>query len=345
MSDMMTAPELEFAPEPPPKGPGLWMRDNLFSTPASIVMTIIAFIVVVLTYRGLLGFVFNPGGRWDAVTFNMKLLMVQAYPPTELWRVWGSVGAIFVLAAASFAMWRIGGMAEPRNVGKGLMGLGGGIVLGGLLAPFSSSGRITWIVAGVVLLGGGWALRALTGERAKQPIIPMMGLVGIGMAIIAAIMWTVDVPFPGRDADGVQLITQQPISTTTTIPWTIIFALTAITYAIFRLVADKSIGGAIRGTLTVLWLLSFPVLLLVVLRDPGLDWSRAASFYLPVFVGFAVAGWLILAFVSRPKVGELGRIIGALLLVVAFISFAISMPFAIRFLLLFLCPRSSDIWW
>ncbi|MFV1999387.1 MAG: amino acid ABC transporter permease [Acidimicrobiia bacterium] len=336
MSDMMTAPELEIAPEPPPKGPGLWMRDNLFSTPASIVMTIIASIVVVLAYRGLLGFVFNPRGRWDAVTFNMKLLMVQAYPPTELWRVWGSVGAIFVLAAASFAMWRIGGMAEPRNVGKGLMGLGGGIVLGGLLAPFSSSGRITWIVTGVVILGGGWALRALTGERAKQPIIPMMGLVGLGMAIIAAIMWTVDVPFPGRDSDGVQLITQQPISTTTTIPWTIIFALTAITYAIFRLVADKSIGGAIRGTLTVLWLLSFPVLLLVVLRDPGLDWSRAASFYLPAFVGFAVAGWLILAFVSRPNVGELGRIIGALLLVVAFISFSISLPFAIRFLLLFL---------
>lgn len=336
MSDMTTAPELEFAPEPPPKGPRIWMRDNLFSTPASIVMTLISVAIVVLFYRGLLAFVFDPKGRWDAVTFNMKLLMVQAYPPEDLWRVWVSVGFIFVMAAASFAMWKIGGMAEPRNVGKGLMGLGGAIVLGGILAPFSSTGRLTWLVAGFVFLGAGFALRSLTGERAKQPIIPVMGLVGIGLAVITAIIWTVEVPWPSRDAEGAQIIIQQGVATTTTIPWTIIFALTAIVYAIFRLIANSSKGGAIRGTLTVLWALSFPVLLLIVLRDPGLDWSKATTLYLPVAVGFAVVGWLVLAFVSRPGTGEVGRILGALLLVVGFVSFAFPMPFVIRFLLLFL---------
>jgi general L-amino acid transport system permease protein len=49
-----------------------------------------------------------------------------------------------------------------------------------------------------------------------------------------------------------------------------------------------------------------------------------------------VVGWLLLAFVSRPKIGEVGRVIGAVLLVVAMISFAFPMPFVIRFLLLLL---------
>jgi general L-amino acid transport system permease protein len=335
MADMMVAPELEIAPEPPPKGVGIWMKDNLFSTPASAVMTVIALILVVLAYRSLLAFVFNPGGRWDAVTFNMKLLMVQAYPADDLWRVWVSVGFIAVMAAASFAVWKIGGMAEPRAVGKMLMGLGGAIVLGGVLAPFSTSGKIIWIVAGAVVLGLGWATSALTGERAKDPIVPVMALVGVALLVITAVMWTVQLPWPSRDADGNQIIIQQAIATTTTIPWTIIFALSAIVYVIFKLFGAKS-SGALKGTLTALWLLSFPVLLLVVLRDPNLDTSKAVSLYLPVFVGFSVVGWFLLAFVSRPKIGEIGRVIGAVLLVLAFISFAFPMPFVIRFLLLLL---------
>jgi general L-amino acid transport system permease protein len=336
MADMMVAAELEIAPEPPPKGPTLWMRENLFSTPASAVMTVIASIIVVLAYRGLLAFVFDPGGRWDAVTFNMKLLMVQAYPAEDLWRVWLSVGFIFVLAAASFAVWRIGGMAEPRNVGRGFLGLGGATVLGGILAPFSTSGRIAWIVAGAVFLAIGWAMRNLTGERAKNPVIPTMGLVGVAMLVITAVMWTVDLPWPSRDVDGNQIIIQQPIATTTTIPWTIIFLLAAIVYVIFRLLGARTSAGAVKGTLVTLWLLSFPVLLLIVLRDPDLDMSKAVTLYLPVFVGFSVVGWLLLAFVSRPEIGEVGRVIGAVLLVVALISFAIPMPFVIRFLLLLL---------
>ncbi|VAW08437.1 ABC transporter, permease protein (cluster 3, basic aa/glutamine/opines) [hydrothermal vent metagenome] len=334
MSDMMLAPELEFAPEPPPKGVRIWMKDNLFSTPASSIMTIVATIVIVFAYRGLLTFVFNPRARWDAVTFNMKLLMVQAYPSADLWRVWGSLGFIVILAAASFAVWKIGGMAEPRNVGRGLMGFGGVLVLGGLLSPFSSSGKIIWIVAGIVFIAGGWALRTLTGARAKEPIIPVMSLIGVALAVIVVVIWTVELPWPGRDGDGAQIIVRQAIATSTTGPWTIIFILAAIVYVLFRILIAKSSSGAIKGTLTTLWMLSFPVLLLIVLRDPDLNISKVTSLYLPVFVGFSVVGWLVVAFASRPKVGEIGRVLGAFLLVLSFVSFAVSMPFVVRFLLL-----------
>ncbi len=336
MAEMTTAPELEFAPEPPPKGARIWMRDNLFSTPASIVMTVISVFLVVLSYRALLAFLFDPTGRWDAVTFNMKLLMVQAYPQGDLWRVWYTVGFIFILSAASFAMWRIGGMVEPRVFGKVLMNTGGAIALGGVLAPFSATGTLIWVGAGAVLLAIGWILRARLGDRAKQPILPVMGLLGIGLIIITVAMWTVDLPFPGRASDGSQIIIQQGIESTTTMPWTIIFALTAIAYALFRLLSGTSASAAIRGTITVAWVLSFPVLLLIILRNPGLDWDKAISLYLPVMVAFGVVGGAILWFVSRPSTGDVGRIVGAVLLLVALASFAFSMPFVIRFLVLFL---------
>ncbi len=175
MTDAMTTPDLELAPEPPPKGVGIWLRDNLFSTPASGVMTVASSAIVLFAFRGLLAFVFNPSRRWDAVTFNMKLLMVQAYPQGDMWRVWTAVGVVVVLLAASIAVWRLGGMAEPRDVGKVLMGVGAGVALGGVLGPFSTTGRIGWILTGAVFLIAGYALRAFTGDRAKEPIVPDHG--------------------------------------------------------------------------------------------------------------------------------------------------------------------------
>ena len=334
MPDMTIAPELEFAPEPPPKGVRIWLKDNLFSTPASGVMTVIASIIVVLGYRAILAFVFDPTGRWDAVTFNMRLLMVQAYPETELWRVWISVAFIVILAAASFALWRVGGMAEPRNVAKILMGVGTAAIGGAILGPFSAGGKITWLIVGIVLVAAGWGIRNLTGDRAKEPIIPIMAVVGVGVAILTALMWIVKLPWPARDADGNQIIVHQAIAASTKLPWTIIFALAALAYIVFLRVVPHEGSGRIKTIVTGLWVLSFPVLLLVLLRDPSIDVSKALRVYLPVFVGFAVVGWLVLAFASRPTTGEVGRVLGGALLVLGFASFFFPMLFAIRFLLL-----------
>lgn len=354
MTDAMTALDLEFAPEPPPKGAWIWLRDNLFSTPASGVMTIASITLVVLAIRGLLNFFFDPLRRWDAVTFNMKLLMTQAYPADELWRMWWSVGIVVALLAASFAVWRIGGMAEPREVGRVLTGTGGLLLLAGVVGPFTSdtgawmsTGRAIWLGLGAILVGLGYAARAFTGERAKQPIIPIMGLVAVLILLIVAVLWTVEVPVPGKIVDGevitsgaeasgvqgLQVKVLRPISSTTTIPWTIIAAVSIIVYGIFR-IFGASQSGAIKKTLTVLWLLSFPLLLLVLLRNPEWDLDAGVSTYLPALVVFSVIGVGLMWFVSKPGVGELGRVVGALVLIVAFASFLVPMPFLFRFLLL-----------
>lgn len=349
MADMTTAPDLELAPEPPPKGPRIWLRENLFSTPASGLMSVVAITLVVFAFRGLLNFVLDPLRRWDAVTFNMKLLMVQAYPQGDMWRVWMAVGVVVFLLMASFAVWRLGGMAEPRVIGKVLMGAGSAIVLGGILAPLSVSAMVTWFVLGAVLLVGGYALRAFTGDRAKEPIIPIMGVIGILAVLIVALLWVLEVPVPAKLDDagnaitdgsiagtmrGDQVKVMEPLASTTVIPWTILAAVGFITYGFFRFLFPTKLKEAAKTTITVLWLMSFPALVLILLRNPEIDVGYTVSVYLPIFVVFAILGSAILWFVTKPGVGELGRAVGALMLILAFVSFFFPMLFVIRILLL-----------
>jgi len=325
-----------------------WLRQNLFSTPVSGVLSIVSILVAILAYRGLLSFVLDSSRRWDAVTFNMKLLMVQAYPGAEMWRVWLTVGAVVFLLAASFGVWRLGGMAEPRVVGKVLMSAGVAFVLGGILAPVSRNPQIAWIAIGLVMLIAGYALRAFTGERAKQPIIPVLGVIGILIVIAVALIWTVEIPVPAKIVDG-KVITDaaeaagirgnqgrvlSPIAQSTTLPWTIIAAVGAVAYLLFAALGRRRESGGLKKILMALWALSFPVLILVLLRNPEWDFGQGLKVYLPALVLFGSVGAALLWFVARPKTGELGRIIGGLLLVVGLGTFLFPMPFIFRFLML-----------
>lgn len=348
MPDVTTALDLEAAPEPPPKGTVLWLRENLFLSPMSGVLSIVAISVAIITYKGILAFVLDPSRRWDAVTFNMKLLMVHAYPGDELWRVWLTVGTVVFLLAASFGVWKIGGMAEPRAVGKVLMGAGVVISLGGLLAPVSRSPQMVWIAFGATLIVGGYAVRVFTGDRAKEAVIPMMGIVGILIVIAIALIWTIDVPVPAKILDG-QVITDgaeavlirgnqikvtRPIAESTTLPWTIIAAVGAITYMLFRFIGGRRETGGLKKAITILWALSFPVLVLVVLRKPVWDLGQGVKVYLPALIIFGAVGTALLWFVARPETGGLVQGVGGVLLVAAFITFLFPMPFIFRLLML-----------
>jgi general L-amino acid transport system permease protein len=348
MADVVVAPDIEIAPEPPPKGPVRWLHHNLFSTPISGFLSIVAIAISVLAYRGLLAFMMDPSRRWDAVTFNMKLLMVQAYPADELWRIWITVGAVAFLLAASFGVWKIGGLAEPRVVGKAVMGTGAIFILGGILAPVSRNPQIAWIALGVLMMLAGYAMRVWIGEKAKDAIVPIMGVVGVVIVIGLALIWTLDVPVPAKVVDGQvitdaadaagirgnQTIVLRPIAESTTLPWTIIAAIGALTYLLFRFISRRGENKGWKTTLMVLWALSFPVLVLILLRDPVWDWGAGLRIYLPALLILGTFGTAVLWFVARPGSGESARIVGGLLLVAAFVMFLFPMPFIFRLLML-----------
>lgn len=333
----------ELAPEPPPHGPRVWMTKNLFSTPASTVLSVVFISIGLLTYRGLLSFVFSEERRWEAVTYNVRLMMVDAYPDAQMARVWVSIAIVAVLLAASFAIYRFGGRTSPRIVGNKLASLGAFIALGGFVGPWglrlspfgveSMRSFLVWVVAGLVILGISYAIRTIPGERARYPSIPVMGVVltAIGMALVA--LWTIKLPNPARDGEGTQIMVFEPIAGSTRVPWTVIALLAIVTYVAVRLFRDRIHEQGARKTLVALWVLSFPVIVLVILRDPGLDYGRVLGWYLPVILGFSIVGGLILNFVAGTR-GELGRIVGAVLLIISVASFLIPMEFVVRFSLL-----------
>lgn len=332
MADMMTSPELELAPEPPPHGPVVWLRNNMFQTIASGITSVIAVLIVIFAVRGLLGWTFDSARRWDAITYNMKLMMVLAYPGGQLWRVWVSVGLVVILLAASLAIWKVGGKAEPRHVGRTLMSIGGGIVLASVLSPWSTTAKLFTIVAGAVLLLIGWALRTRMGERTKEPIIPVLGLVVIALGLLLVAVWTINLPWPAK-VDGTQIITYEPIAMSTRIPWTIMYFLGIAVYLAVSALGERMTAERVKSAVTGIWVLSFPVIVLVILRAPQVDVSRGMTVFLPLLIGFAVVGSLLLVLVDRAGKGELGRVIGAALLLLAFVSFAFPMLFVIRLLL------------
>jgi general L-amino acid transport system permease protein len=334
----------ELAPEPPPRRASLWLHENLFSTPASGVMTVLAILLVLFAYRGMLGFAFAPERRWDAVTYNMRLLMVQAYPVDQFMRVWLSVAIVVVLAMATFAVYRIGGRMSPRKLGTILLAIGVGVLFGGFVGPWGVSfsplgivsmrGFLGWIIVGAIFSGGGYLVRRLPGERAKDATIPILGIVLVAVVGILILMWTIVLPVPA-DIDGVQTIVFDPVAMTTRVPWTVIAVIAVIVYWIAWFLRDSIPSGLARGTLIGLWVASFPGIFLVILRDPDVNYGRAFSWYLPVALGFIVLGGLLLNFVATAR-GEAGRAIGGVLLIVALVSFLFPMEFLVRFLLLLL---------
>ena len=341
--EVLETPEL--APEPPPSGPRVWVRDNLFSSPASIVLTVVTTLLVLGVYWGLLGFVFADDRRWDAVTFNMRLLMVQAYPTSQFARVWVSVGIVIVLLAATLAIYRVGGNTTRRKLGGNIMSVGAAAVLGGLVGPWGLEASpvgiedpttvSTWVGVGVVLLVAGYLTRTLNAEQARAATVPVLGVTVALITLVLIAVWTIELPFPARTPDGTQITIQEPVAMSTRVPWTVLAAIGIITYLLVKLVRDRVDPRTARNTVTGLWIASFPVIVLVVLRDPAADLTRALTWYVPVALGFGVLGGLVLNFIASQK-GELGRILAAVLVVVAFGSILVPMEWLIRFLLLLL---------
>ena len=115
MTHKIELPDIpEYAPEPPPHGPKVWLQKNLFSTPASSVLSVVFIIIAIAGLRGMLGFIFAEARRWEAVTYNVRLLMVRAYPADQLNRVWLSIAVAAILIAATSALYQTTGRTSPR---------------------------------------------------------------------------------------------------------------------------------------------------------------------------------------------------------------------------------------
>jgi general L-amino acid transport system permease protein len=275
------AEESVRAPEPPPSGPVVWIQENLIagdSLPQRFfngVLTVVFALIGVGLIRYVTGFFFSPERRWSAVTVNMKLLMVQAFPRADLWRIWVSIGIFFVLLAMTLAVWRLNGRISIHKTATGARAAAIFLLLVVILHPNNppSGGRIVIGLIAIVLgVIAHLVVRAFAPR--KDETIPFLSLLVVGMAAILAVIWTIELPFPTGQFEQAL----QPIATTTTIPWTILFIVAIAAYWVGKLINPLLQEGRLRKILTILWVASYPIIIMVIQRKPILEWADIFGF-------------------------------------------------------------------
>lgn len=335
---------VESAPPDEPSLPvGEWLRKNLFSSPFNTVLTVVFTVVALAGLRGLLNFVFSEERNWDAVRVNLRLLFTQAYPEEQYVRVWVSVGIVVALAGLSLGLWaRFSGVPVARlamwsMTAGGLIALGvvlrepsalpgpdggarldaaGGVVRQSFGAAMAD--RVWWWLAAAVLFGVGAGLwRGFEDERRRHTYVPTIPLLfgALGLAVAAGWLYRwghfafTDGEFtyePGRTA-----------AISTKLPWTVMWLLLMAGWAAGRLGRGGPAESRLKVLANLTWLLSPFILFWVVLRDPEIDWGHVWSTDLPMAVGFGVGGGAVLYGLTRPGLGEVGRVIAVGLLAFA----------------------------
>src|SRR5918996_6038568 len=88
---------------PPPTtvvGPVAWLRQNLFSSWLSSLVTVgIAALLVWLAFT--VGQWAITEARWSVVTNNLRLFLIGQYPADQAWRIWANLAILSLLGGLS----------------------------------------------------------------------------------------------------------------------------------------------------------------------------------------------------------------------------------------------------
>ena len=104
----------------------------------------------------------------------------------------------------------------------------------------------------------------------------------------------------------------------TKLPFTVMWLILVGSYLIGTQVREWIPVGQTKAVLIGLWFLSPFVLNWIVLRDPDFDYAYIASTDIPLALMFAIGGGLVLYLLSKPDLGEIGRIVA-----IGFLIFAV----------------------
>lgn len=315
------------APEPPPSGPRVWIRENLiagdtFGTQFFNGLLTVGFaLIAVFLLRYITGFLFSPERRWGAVTHNMKLLMVQAFPQDDLWRIWVSIGIFFVLLAVTLAVSGIGGRVSLYKVATGTRGAGIFLLLVVLVHPANppSGQRILLGVIALVVAGAGHLMTQRYVDD-KDNSIPFLSLLVAGMVAISVVISVIELPFP----DGPFTESPAPIAGTTIRPWIALFVVAVAAYWIGVALKSRVKPALLKRVMTILWVASYPVIIMVIQRKPILSWSDILGFgdvpFLQSDLGalliFSIVGGALLWWLALPTTVSRGQIYSAIVTVV-----------------------------
>jgi general L-amino acid transport system permease protein len=298
-------PEIQFA------GVSRWLKENLFSSLSSSILTVLSVAAVVSVFRSIIGFFISPEREWTAVTYNLQLYMVQAYPESDFIRVWITVGLLIFLLGLS---WGFNSLKEKVLLKEWCDGLLKGIssflfivliaptnvdVEGTSVQVFNNNTRYICIALGIGLI---LAIYLLRKTYPKTEIIKDR-ISFLYISLLVGSIWIIKVPTVTFTANNERVDPDPflPLANTTTIPWTIIFGFMIFGYLIGSFLKTKGKNSISRLILSS-WVLAPLVIVSWIYRKPDFGMSNILTLDLPIAVGFSVLGILAIRTLNNKKI-------------------------------------------
>ena len=298
-------PEVQFA------GISRWLKENLFSSISSSILTILSVTAVVSTFRSIIGFFISPEREWTAVTYNLQLYMVQAYPESDFMRVWITVGLLISLLGLS---WGFNSLKEKVLVKDWCDGLLKGVssflfvilvapstvdVEGVSVEVFNRNTRAICFGIGAFLIIGIYLLR----KTSPKMEIVKDRISFLYLALLVSSIWVIKVPTVTFTESNERVDPDPflPLASTTTIPWTVIFGFMVVAYLTGSLLKTKGKNSMSRIILSS-WILAPLVIVSWIYRKPDFGMSNILTQDIPIAVAFSLLGIVAIKTLNSDKV-------------------------------------------
>ena len=337
-------PEVQFA------GVNRWLRENLFSSTGSSILTFLSIGVIIGLFRSIIGFFISPEREWTAITYNLRLYMVQAYPESDFIRVWITIGVVMGLLGLTWGFNSISEKVSLKSTSTSYMKLFSSLFLLVLIAPssvvvdkvegtqvevFQQSLRLYLLgIFGILLLLSYLVRTKLSNQEASKDYL---NLFYIGLLVVT--LWIIKVPTVTFDSSNVRLDPDplMPLATSTKTPWTYLYVLLIATFFIGKYLNSKNVS-VVKRVLPVSWLLTPLVVVTWIYRKPDFTLTQIATLDLPVILGFSVVGYLVINYLNSEKLMQYQRyfVYGSLLISVVVFTLPVLGQLKLLFFLLWI---------
>ena len=337
-------PEVQFA------GVNRWLRENLFSSTGSAILTFVSIGALIGLFRSIIGFFISPEREWTAITYNLRLYMVQAYPESDFIRVWITIGLVMGLLGLTWGFNSLNEKSSLKSTGTTLMKVFSSLFLLVLIAPtsvvidkvegtvvevFQQELRIYLlaVLAGLILVS--YFIRTkLAGQEVSKDYLNI-GYVGL----LVVSIWLIKVPTVTFDSSNVRIEPDPllPLAASTKNPWTALYLLLVVTFFIGRYLNSKNLTS-FKRILPVSWLLTPLVVVTWIYRKPDFTLSQITTVDFPVILGFSAIGYLVINYLNSENLMQYQRyfVYGSLIIAVVVFSLPVLRQLKLLFFLLWI---------
>ncbi len=337
-------PEVQFA------GVNRWLRENLFSSTGSAILTFVSIGALIGLFRSIIGFFISPEREWTAITYNLRLYMVQAYPESDFIRVWITIGLVMGLLGLTWGFNSVNEKSSLKSTGTTLMKVFSSLFLLVLIAPtsvvidkvegtvvdvFQQELRIYLlaVLAGLILVS--YLIRTKLASQEVSKDYLNIGYVGL----LVVSIWLIKVPTVTFDSSNVRIEPDPllPLAASTKNPWTALYLLLVVTFFIGRYLNSKNLTS-FKRILPVSWLLTPLIVVTWIYRKPDFTLSQITTVDLPVILGFSAIGYFVINYLNSEKLMQYQRyfVYGSLIIAVFVFSLPVLRQLKLLFFLLWI---------